>query len=220
MEANTKTVEIHTDGACPEHPEPAPVAIVAERAGAPVTILQQVRHRALVVELHAAVHAVVLERADHLEAGPVSDVRETGVCVAAEVALEDPAIRRAVHHGAPCFQLANPFGRLLRVQLRHAMIVQVLTATHGVREVDLPVVALVDVRESGGDAAFGHHRVRLAQQRLRDDRDRYVHRRRLDRGAQAGAAGADDDDVVFVRFVLRHQRILQSVKTPIDSMRT
>ena len=42
---------------------------------------------------------------------------------------------------------------------------------------------------------------------------------RLDGGAQAGAAGADDEDVVGVGCVSRHQRILKSVRTPIEQRR-
>ena len=56
---------------------------------------------------------------------------------------------------------------------------------------------------------------------LQIEADRDAGRRRLDRGAQPGAAGADDEHVV-VRSVwyVRHQKILQSVQTPIEQSRT
>jgi hypothetical protein len=86
------------------------------------------------------------------------------------------------------------------VQLGHPEVVQELPAAHGVAEVDHPVVAGVDVAHRGGRPTLGHHRVRLAEQRLGDDRDALSGEPRLDGGAQAGAAGADDDDVVMVSF--------------------
>ena len=52
-----------------------------------------------------------------------------------------------------------------------------------------------------GDAALGHDRVGLAEQRLADERGLDALGRGLDGGAQAGAAGADDDDVVLVGLV-------------------
>ena len=83
---------------------------------------------------------------------------------------------------------------------------------------DLPAVAVVDVRKSGGDAAFGHHGVRLAEKRLAHQTDPHTRRRRLDRGAQAGAARSDDEHIVLVGLV--RQRILQSVRRPIEQRRT
>ena len=130
-------------------------------------------------------HRVLLERADHLEAGAVADVREARVAVAAEVALEDAAVLRAVEERAPLLELVHAVGRLLRVDLRHAPVVEDLAAAHGVAEVDLPVVLRVDVAERRGDAALGHHRVRLAEERLADERRLGAQRRRLDGGAQA-----------------------------------
>ena len=150
------------------------------------------------VDLDALVDAVILQRADHLEAGAIADVREARVAVAAEVALQDPAVLGAIEDGAPRLQLAHAIGRLLGVQLGHAPVVEVLAAAHRVGEVDLPVVAVVDVRHRGGHAALGHDRVGLAEQRLADEADRRARGRRLDGGAQAGAARADDDDVVLV----------------------
>ena len=71
----------------------------------------------------------------------------------------------------------------------------------------------------GGDAALGHDGVGLAEERLADEADRHALRRRLDGRAQAGAAGADDEDVVLVCLVLfgRHQMILRSRMIPMET---
>ena len=171
------------------------------------------------MDVDALVDAVILQRADHLEAGAIADVREARIAVAAEVALQDPAVLGAIEDRAPRLELAHAIGRLLRVQLRHAPVVQVLAAAHRVGEVDLPVVALVDVAHRGGHAALGHDGVRLAEQRLADEPDGDARRRRFDRGAQAGAAGADDEHVVLVGLELGPLEILQSVMTPIEQRR-
>ena len=171
------------------------------------------------VDVDALVHGVLLEDADHLEAGAVADVREPRVAMTAEVALEDEAILRAIEEGAPLLELEHAVRGLLRVQLRHPPVAQQLAAAHGVAEVDLPVVLLPHVPEGRGDAALGHHRVRLAEERLADDRGLRAGGVRLDRGAQARAARADDQDVVLVSLRLRHQTILQSDQTPIEQSR-
>ena len=114
--------------------------------------------------------AVVLQRADHLQAGAVADVRQARIAMPAEVALQDAAVGRAVEDRAPGLQLAHAIRRFLGVELGHAPVVQVLAAAHRVGEMDPPVVAVVDVAQRRGDAAFGHHGVRLAQQRLADQR--------------------------------------------------
>ena len=53
-----------------------------------------------------------------------------------------------------------------------------------------------DVGQRRRDAALGHHRVGLAEQRLADEPDVGAGRLRLDRRAQPGAARADDEHVV------------------------
>ena len=141
---------------------------------------------------------LLLHRADQLEAGAVADVREARVLVAAEVALADPAVLGAVEQRAVGLELPDAVGRLLGVQLGHPPVVEELAAAHRVAEVHLPVVVAVDVAHRGGAAALGHDRVRLAEQRLADDRDLQAGLVRGDRGAQAGPAGADDQDVVAV----------------------
>ena len=188
-------------------------APVAERAADALAVLEQLRDRALHEDVDARVHGLVLQRADQLEPGAVADVHEPLVGVAAERALRHLAVGRAVEDAAPLLELAHAVGRLLRVQLGHAPVVEVLAARHRVLEVDLPVVLGVDVAERRGDAALGHHRVRLAEQRLAHERRPGAGVRGVDRGAQPGAAGADHDHVVVVALDAT-QMIRGSSKTP------
>ena len=135
--------------------------------------------------------------------------------MAAEVALADQAVRRAVEQRAPVLELADPVGRLLRVQLRHPPVVEHLPAAHGVAEVHPPVVLGVEVGHRGGDAALGHDRVRLAEQRLADDRRPRAALVGFDRGPQARTARPDDDDVVLV--LVSSSSIRRTVRSEIVS---
>jgi hypothetical protein len=76
--------------------------------------------------------------------------------VSAEVALEDSAILGAIEHRAPGFQLIDASGRFLRVQFSHAPVVDVLSAAHGVGEVDFPAISRIDIGQGRRDAALGH----------------------------------------------------------------
>ncbi len=116
--------------------------------------------------------AVVLQGADHLEAGAVADVGQAGVLVTAEVPLEDLAVFGAVEHRAPGLEFAGPVRCFLGVEFGHPPVVEVLAAAHGVGKVDAPVVAIVDVGHGRGHAAFGHDGVGLAEERLADQADR------------------------------------------------
>ena len=159
------------------------------------------------VHVDALMDAVVLQGADHFQAGAVADVREARIFVAAEIALQDAAVRGAVEDRAPGFEFAHAVGRFLGVQFGHAPVVDVLAAAHGVGEMDLPVVAVVDVGQRRRDAALGHDGVRFAEQRFADHADRHARRRCFDGRAQPGAAGADDQHVVFDGFrVVGHRQ--------------
>ena len=184
-----------------ENAEAAALALVADRADDPRAVGQQRDDGELHVDVEAAMDPVILERADHLEAGAIADVGEARVLVAAEIALEDAAVRRAIEERAPRLELADAIGRFPGVQFRHPPVVDVLAAAHRVGEMDLPVVAFVDVGQRGRDAAFGHDGVGLAEERLADEADLDARRRRFDGGAQSRAACADDEHVVLVRLV-------------------
>ena len=103
--------------------------------------------------------------------------------MAAEVALQDSPIWRPIEQRAPRLELANAIGRLLRVQLGHAPIVDVLAAAHRVGEMHTPAVSIVDVPQRRRRTAFGHHRMRLAEQRLAHEPDANALCRCFDGGA-------------------------------------
>jgi hypothetical protein len=149
------------------------------------------------VKIDALVHTVVLERADQLEPGAVSDVRQARVTMAAEVALVDQTIGGAVEHGAPILQLTHARWRLLGVELRHAPDVEELAAAHGVSEMDFPAVFGADVCESRCHAALGHDGVGLTQEALRDHPGAQTLRAAFDRRSQPCAACTDDEHLMF-----------------------
>jgi hypothetical protein len=62
--------------------------------------------------------------------------------------------------------------------------------------VHFPAVAIVVVCERRRHAAFGHHGVRLAQERLADETNRDAAVCSLDGSAQTRAARPDDEDIV------------------------
>src|ERR1700724_434439 len=97
--------------------------------------------------------SVVLQRADHLQAGAIADVRQPGIPMAAEIALQDSSIRSTIEQSAPRLELANAIGRLFRMQLGHSPVVDVLAAPQGVGEVHAPIIAVVDVAERRGGTA-------------------------------------------------------------------
>ena len=120
------------------------------------------------MDFHPGVDAVILKRADHLEAGAVADMGQPGISVSAEVSLQNPAVFGAVEERAPCLEFAHAFRRFFGVQFGHAPVVEILAAAHGVGEMDAPVIAIVDVGQCGRDAAFGHDGMRFAEQRFAD----------------------------------------------------
>ena len=111
------------------------------------------------------------------------------------------AVLGAIEQRAPLLEFAHAFGGFLGMELGHAPVVEQLAAAHGVAEVNLPVVGRVHVRHGRSDAAFGHDGVRFAEQRFADHANPRTLRQGFNGGAQPGAAGADDEHVVFVGFV-------------------
>ncbi len=148
---------------------------------------------------------LLLEGTDQLQPRTVADVRQPRVFMAAEVALGDPAVGRTVEERAPGLQLPDPVGGLPGVEFGHPPVVEELAAAHGVAEVHLPVVALVDIAHAGRDTALGHHRMGLAEQGLADHGRAHTRLAGLDRGAQSGPAGAHHDHVPCLPVHVRHQ---------------
>jgi hypothetical protein len=115
-------------------------------------------------DVQAEVYSMVLQSADHLQASPVTHMRQPRIPMTTEVPLQDLAIGGPIEDRAPRLQLADTRWRLFGVQLGHAPTVQVLASTHRVREVDAPVISVVDVRKRGCDSAFRHYGMRFAKQ--------------------------------------------------------
>src|SRR6185437_9005166 len=97
------------------------------------------------VDVEPLMHAMVLQRANELESRAVADVGEARIAMAAEVALEDPTVGRAIEQRTPALELLHAVRGFLGMNLRHAPVVEVLPAAHGVGEMDAPVVAIVHV---------------------------------------------------------------------------
>src|SRR5262249_60880927 len=89
-----------------EEDEAAALPLVAERAGDAVPIFEERRDRALHVDRDPSMDTVILERADHLQAGAIAAATESRVLVAAEIALQDAAVGGAVKEGPPGPRLA------------------------------------------------------------------------------------------------------------------
>jgi hypothetical protein len=148
-------------------------------------------------------------------------MRKARVAVAARILLADQPGRRAVEYRPPCFELEHPLGRLFGQQANHAPVAERGAAAHRVAEMGLPRVFAVHVAQRRRDPSLGHHRVRLAQQRLAQERRARAVRGGLDRRAQACAPGADHQHVAVVdRNVGVAQNSLGSRKRPIASSRT
>ena len=184
--------------------EPAFLAVVSAGSGDAVSVHQQAEHRALHVDFHAGVDAVILEGADHLEAGAVADVGQPGIPVSAEVSLQNSAVLGAVEERAPCLEFAHAFRRFFGVQFGHAPVVEVLAAAHRIGEMDAPAIAIVDVGQCCRDAAFGHDGVRFAEQRFADDSDLRAGGSGFDGGAQACSACSDHQYIVGEPLEFRH----------------
>ena len=185
----------HDDGLGPDGDEGAVNPVVAKGADDPVTVLEQPGQRDLHMDLDAELDNAVLETADHFQPGAITDVAQSPVRVGAEGALQHSTVGGPIEDRAVGLELVDAVRRLAGVKLRHPPVVDHLTAAHRVLKMDVPVVFRVDVAQGRGDAALGHDRVRLAQQRLADDVDAGARCRRLDRGTHAGAARADHQHV-------------------------
>jgi hypothetical protein len=69
---------------------------------------------------------------------------------------------------------------------------------------DAPVVAVVDVGQSGGNPPFGHHRVRFPQQGLAYYAHSQAGGRRFYRRPKARSTRADYQNIVRMPLVLGH----------------
>jgi hypothetical protein len=166
------------------------------------TVHQQLRHRAFHINVYAQRHTAILQGANHFQACAITDVHEPFVGVAAKRTLHNVAVGSAVKQCAPLLKFAHAVGGFLRVELGHTPVIQKLAAAHGVAKVRLPAIRGVYIGHCRRNAAFGHHGVRFTKQRFADDSDRRALPQSFKRCAQPCAARTDDQDIVFMRFVL------------------
>src|SRR5579862_205779 len=200
--ANSSCCKLHGFGA--EEMKSAALTVVTKRAGNAVPVLQQRQDGVLHENVETKMNAMVLQGADHLQSGAIAHVRESRITMSAKIALQNPAVGGAIKKRAPSLEFTHARRRFLGMQLRHPPVIQVLTAAHGVGKVNAPAVPVVHVSHRRRYAAFGHHGVRFAEKRFRNDRDLYSSGRGFDGSAQAGATGSNDQNVVFMRDVLAH----------------
>ena len=184
--------------------EPALLAVVSASSGNAASVEQQAEHRALHVDFHPRVNAVILECADHLQAGAVADVGQPRVPVPAEVSLQNPAVCGAIEKRAPCLEFAHAFRRFFGVQFGHAPVVEILAAAHRIGEMDPPVIAIVDIGQRCRDASFGHHGMRFAKQRFADHTHLRTGGSGFNGGAQACSACSNHQYVVGEPLEFRH----------------
>ena len=152
-------------------------------------------------------NAVVLQRADQFQPGAVADVRQARIAVAAEIALQNFAVlacgrkprpRLRVRARAPGASLACSSAMRQLLTYWPPRMVSAKWTRQLSRSSTLPM--------RRRHAAFGHDRVRLAEQRFADQPDFHARRRGFDGRAQTRAARADDQHVVFKCFVIGGHR--------------
>src|SRR5215208_5097475 len=174
---------------------------VGQGADDPSFFLEELGDGRLHVDLRVGGEDLLLHGPDELQPGPVADVAEAAVGMAAEGALAYLALGRPVEERPPLLELVDPVWGLFGEGLDHPPVVEELAAPHGVDKVLAPGVVGVDVPDRGRDAALGHDGVGLAQQALGNDADRQTVLGRRDSGPETRSSGADDQDVVLARLV-------------------
>ena len=141
-----------------------------------------------------------------LDAGEVALVDRAIVGLAGERLLVDPPLGRAVEEAAVArFELEHAPGRLHDQGPHELLIVDPAAAGERVEQVRVERVGL---GQHGVVAALHHARTaRASEQALHDDGDGQARRAigRVERGAEPGAAGAEDQDIRFDRVDYRTQ---------------
>ena len=116
---------------------------------------------------------------------------------AAEGALVDLAVLGAAEGQAVVLELVHGGGRVAAHVFDGVLVAEPVGALDGVVHVPAPVVR-AHVAERRGDAALRRNRVRARREHLGDAGRLEAGLGAAERGAQARAAGADDNDVVAV----------------------
>ena len=173
-------------------------------AAAHAVLHDQIDREVLDEERRRVPDRLLIERVQHRVAGAVG--RRAGALRdalavmrghAAEGALIDAAALGARERHAVVLELDDRGRRLLAHELDGVLVAEPVRALDGVVHVPAPVV-LAHVAERGADAALRGDRVAARREELGDAGGGQARFGQPERGAQAGAAGADDDDVVGV----------------------
>src|ERR1043165_6782658 len=81
--------------------EMAPLTLVSKGSNHTVTVFEQRENRVLHVNIASLMNAMILQGADHLQPGAITDVRQPRIFVAAKMSLQNSAIFGAIENGAP-----------------------------------------------------------------------------------------------------------------------
>jgi hypothetical protein len=179
----------------------------AERHQAPaaaVVVHEQIEREVLVEELDLVAQRLLEQRVEQGMpgavgggAGAIGLVLAVLGRLAAEGALVDLALGRARERHAVVLELDHRRRGVLGHVLDRVLVAQPVRALDRVVHVKAPVVR-AHVAERGVDAALGRDRVRAGRIHLGDAGGPEARLDHADRGAQARAAGADDQAVVLV----------------------
>src|SRR5690606_32147385 len=115
---------------------------------------------------------------------------------------------------AVVFEFDHRGGRFLAHELDRILVAEPVRALDRVVEMEAPVV-LAHVAERGADAALRRHRVAAGREHLGDAGGLQARLGEPERGAQARAARADDDDVVGVidEGVIAHAKLRSATRS-------
>ncbi len=168
-----------------------------------IGVTDQVHGQPFDKEIGVRLHVLLVQGVQHGVAGAVS--RCAGALygfftivgsVAAKRALVNRAVRVAVKRHAHVLQLVHHFGCFAAHEFDRVLVAQPVRPLDGVVKVVVPVV-VVHIAQRRADAALCGNRVRSGG----EDLGQYSHVQagagQLQRGAHAGAACANHDDVKF-----------------------
>ena len=168
-----------------------------------IGVTDQVHGQPFDKEIGVGLHVLLVQGVQHGVAGAVS--RGAGAfygffpvvgCVAAKGALVNRAVGIAVKGHAHVLKLVHHFGCFAAHEFNGVLVAQPVRTFDGVVEVVMPVV-VVHIAQGRANAALCGHRVRAGGEDLGQYSHVQTRAGQLQRGAHAGAARANHDDVKF-----------------------
>jgi hypothetical protein len=184
------------DGLRADRLQAAAEDVPADDALAAPLVLDELPREVLLVAEDVALHQLLVEHVDEHVTRDVGGIGSSRGSGGAERPLSDPPVLEAGEDGAPVLELVHVSRRLAAEHLDRVLVAEVVGALDGVERVDLGVV-LRGIPESRVDAPLGGAGMAAHGVDLRDDRHVSALIERLDRGAHAGAAGANHEHVVL-----------------------